>query len=84
MQKLAGLKTVGLGGLRATFEGSLFMFWGPKKYCRVRTKKRHKMKLKKHNFFLLKLIMIFKQELPPQNSRYTPLLCLHLAKARPG
>ena len=30
MQKLVGLKTVGLGGLRATFEGSLFMFWGAK------------------------------------------------------
>ena len=35
------------------------------------------MKLK-NIFSFLKLIMIFKQELSPQNGLYTPLLCFHL------
>jgi hypothetical protein len=30
-QILAGLKTLGLVGLRATFEGSFFISWGQKK-----------------------------------------------------
>jgi hypothetical protein len=29
--------------------------------------------------FFLKLIMIYKQELSPQNGHYTPLLCFHLS-----
>ena len=36
------------------------------------------MKLKKTIIFFLKLIMIFKQKLSPQNGRYTPLFCFQL------
>ena len=60
------------------------MFWGAikifkffEKYCSVRTKKLHKMKLK--NFFLIleKTIMIFKLELSPQNFHYDVLYPLY-------
>ena len=34
-QILAGLKTLGLEGLLATFEGSFFMFWGAKKSFKI-------------------------------------------------
>ena len=45
---LAGLKTLGLVGLLATFEGSSFMFWGAKKFLKFFKKyfsieKLHKM-----------------------------------------
>ena len=53
-----------LGRLWVTFEGCFFMFSGAKKmsnffqkYCSVRTKKLHKMKVKKMYFFLGNLIM---------------------------
>ena len=35
-------------------------------------------KLHKNMICFLKLIMTFKQELSPENGRYTPLLCFHL------
>jgi hypothetical protein len=65
----------GLVGLWATFEGSVSMFWGANFfffffiYCSVRTKKLHKMRLKKSVFFL-NLIIEFKLELSPQNFHY--------------
>ena len=34
-QILAGLKTLGLVGLWATFEGRFFMFWGVKKKFKI-------------------------------------------------
>ena len=53
MQKLAGLKTVGLVELWATFDGRFLKFFGKKKilkflkkYCSVPTKKLHKMQLR--------------------------------------
>ena len=55
------------------------MFWGAnffQKYCCVRIKKLHKMKLKKKDFFFLKLSVIFKQVLS-QNGQYAPLLWRH-------
>ena len=54
------------------------MFWGAKKsfkkYCSVGKQ------TVKNKFFFLKSIMIFKQELSPQNGRYKPLplLCFNL------
>ena len=48
----------------------LNFFW---KYCSVRTKKLHKMKLKKLFLILEKKIMIFKLELSPQNFHYDVL-----------
>ena len=45
----------------------LKFFW---KYCSVRTKKLHKMKLKKFFFDTWKKIMIFKLELSPQSFHY--------------
>ena len=66
------------GRLWVTFEGCFFMFSGAKKmsnffqkYCSVRTKKLHKMKLKK--------FMIFKMELSPQNFHYDVLYPLYSA-----
>ena len=59
------------------------MFWGAKKvlktfykYCSVRTKKLHYMKLEQHIFFLLDLIIQFKLELSPQNIHNEPLPCI--------
>ena len=52
-----------------------------KKYCSVRTKKLHKMKLKKFYFDTGKKIMIFKLELSPQNFHYDVLYPLYLGQS---
>jgi hypothetical protein len=57
--------------------GSCHFFF---KYCSISTKKLHKDEVKKNIIDFLKFIMTFKQEFLPQNSRYTPLLCLKLSK----
>ena len=59
--RLAILKKKGLGRLWATFDGGFFMFSEAKKvgffskHRSVRTKKLHKMKLKKYFWFLKKI-----------------------------
>ena len=49
------------------------------KYCSVRTKKLHKMKLKLFFLILGKKIMILKLELSPQNFHYDVLYPLYSA-----
>ena len=53
--------------------GKIFFLIFFKKYCSVRTKKLHKMKLKIFFWILGKKIMIFKPELSPQNFHYDVL-----------
>ena len=55
------------------FWGAIFFF----KYCSVRTKKLHKMKLKKFFLILGKKIVIFKLELSPPNFHYDVLYPLY-------
>ena len=69
-----------MGPIMSNFwEEFFYVFMAKKNFknlLKIVWKKLHKMKLKKvnHNLLFSNSIMTFKQELSPQNGRYTPLL----------
>ena len=75
--QLALLKQI-LGRLQVTFEGSFSMFlWAKKikKYYSVRTKKLHKMKVKKNKIILKKVILNFEYAKKHFQLCLSPLQC---------